>query len=114
MYEVGKLSHRAFSTAEEGCCLIGTCYEPRDAKLRIMTGPKRHWRRFTTTPKFSFALGALWVVLAAFQWFSVATSKAWGGVPEGVILAFVMTLLAVVYLVSAVRLHRKQSKERDL
>ena len=78
-----------------------------------MTGSKKPWWQVTSTPKYGFALATLWAVMAAFEWVSASAGDGWGGKAWRVILASLMTLLAAVYLVSTVSLHRKQRKERD-
>ncbi len=73
-----------------------------------MTQPKRPWWQITTTPKWGFMLGGLWLVLAAGQWWRLASDLRDGSwTALRVILPVLSTLLATVYLVSAMRLRRR-------
>lgn len=74
-----------------------------------MTQPKRPWWQVTTTPTWGFILGGVWLVFAAGEWFRLAADRGAASPPTlTVILAVAGTLLATVYLVSAVWLRRKR------
>lgn len=72
-----------------------------------MTAKKRSWWQTTQKPTWGFSLGALWVILAAFQWTGLATDDDSGA--RSVIFGVVATVAAIIYLSSAtVQLRRKR------
>jgi hypothetical protein len=73
-----------------------------------VTQPKPPWWQAATTPKRGFILGGVWLAFAAGEWWRLAADRGTASPPTlTIILAVAGTLLATIYLVSAVRLRRK-------